>query len=118
IVQAMPGATDKEIAEVHAALKDASKFTEYLSDEMQLQEILEKVLPFEFEVVNTSQVDFFCRCTKKNFADKLLSFGSDDLKDMRTQGHNELVCRYCNSKYHFDESDFDKLITEAEARQN
>lgn len=118
IVQAMPGAPQEEIEKIHDTLRDMGAFSDYLKKGMTPDKIVNEVLPFEFEILKSKQLDFFCRCSKESYLKKLITFGAKELKSMKQQGHNELVCQYCNSKYHIEEEDFDELLKEIEIKNN
>ena len=75
-------------------------------------------LPFEFDVLKSSQVDFYCRCSKPGFMKKLLTLGIEEIENMESDGNNILTCHYCNEKYTLDKKDFFKLKEEIKAKQN
>lgn len=118
IVQAMPGATKDEIAELHNSLRDARKLTEIFAEEKTPVDAMKELLPFETNVVKSTRLDFFCRCSKDGFKAKLLTLSAEEIKDMRDKGDNELVCNFCNEKYLLEDSDFDEIIEEIESKKN
>ncbi len=118
IVQAMPGATDEDNKEIYEALVKVTSLAEYYEKGLSPLDVMKEVLPFEFELVKSSQVDFFCRCSKDNFLGKLKTLGLDEIRDMRKEGDNELVCHFCNEKYIIDDEDFDVLEAELLANNN
>ena len=117
-VQAMPGATDKEIEDIHNHLKNIPPFTDYLDKELTPNKILKDILPFDFDLLASTPVDFYCRCSKESFMSKLITLDTKEIEQMQKEGNNELVCRYCNAKYYLDENDFKKLIEETKAKKN
>lgn len=118
IVQAMPGATEEEIADVFAKIHAIKPVTDYFLKDMRPDQMLREVLPFKFDVVQSRRIDFFCRCSKKQFLEKLKLVGLDEIREMREQGQNELVCRFCNEKYTIDDADFEAIIVELESKKN
>ncbi len=118
IVQIMPGAPLSELAKIKEHIKDSIRFTELLKQGLRPDELLKKVLPFNFSVIKSSRLDFFCRCSKDSFTSKLLTLGIDEIKSMKADNHNELVCQYCNKHYHLDDDDFNKIIIELQAKAN
>jgi molecular chaperone Hsp33 len=118
IIQAMPGATSKEIRQIHDVLSEQKSFTDYLESQQNLEEIMREYLPFEFDILATNQIDFFCRCSKEKFIGKLISLGIEEIKEMRKESHFELVCQYCSSHYYLDNNDFDRIIEEIQAINN
>ncbi|MDX9789710.1 MAG: Hsp33 family molecular chaperone HslO [Candidatus Kapaibacterium sp.] len=118
LIQAMPGYNDLELLEVHDSLRNMKALSEYLKDDLNPLECLKEILPFEFNVLNSTQIDFFCRCSKDNFTSKLITLGKQEIEAMKIDGHNELVCRYCNKHYTLLDEDFDKLIYDLTAISN
>jgi molecular chaperone Hsp33 len=118
IIQAMPGYSQDELMKIFDKLNSSKPLYEYFADGLNPKEVLSEVLPFEFEVINSSQVDFFCRCSKDNFTSKLLTLGLKEIIEMQKINHNELVCRYCNKHYYLTETDFISLREQLLAKNN
>lgn len=118
IVQAMPGASESAIKEVVDALTNADKLTSYFEKAYTPEDILKMIFPFEFDVIRNAQVDFFCRCSKDKFVGHLHTLTSTEIKEMQADGHNELVCNYCNNKYYLEDSDFAKILEDLQAARN
>jgi len=70
IVQAMPGFTTESLKIIYNKLMNISKLTKYFEDALTPLEVMKQVLPFNFDLISSSQVDFFCRCSKEAFLDK------------------------------------------------
>lgn len=118
IIQALPGAEIEDIKIVYDKLKEIHSLERYFKAEFSTEEILSDILPFEFQKIAGTLVDFFCRCSKEKFMAKLLLLGMDEILKMREDNHHEMVCHYCNEHYHLTETDFDRLIDESLAKQN
>lgn len=118
LVQALPGANQSEFADIYTSLQNASRITSYLASALSPEDILRELLPFQFDVVKSTQVDFFCRCSKSRFIEKLMTLNHKEIQDMQNEGTNELVCHYCNKKYEITKSDFENLIGALKAKSN
>lgn len=118
LVQAMPGASQTSIEEVAKHLQGIERISSMLERSYNCQQILSEALPFEFEELKSTRVDFFCRCSKDNFINKLVTLGLDEIKSMKAAGNNELVCHYCNAHYYLDDNDFNRIIQELQAKRN
>ncbi|MCO5252426.1 MAG: Hsp33 family molecular chaperone HslO [Candidatus Kapabacteria bacterium] len=118
MVQAMPGFHIDQLQAVLDKLENITPLSDYFSAGLNPKQIMKEVLPFEFDVINSTQVDFFCRCSKEMFLSKLLTLGAEEIKSMKSSQHNELVCKYCNKHYYIQDDDFDKLIEESLAKTN
>jgi molecular chaperone Hsp33 len=118
MVQAMPGHSNEKLQKLYNELLKLTKLVDYFDDEMNPKDMLKDIIPFEFDVISSTQVDFFCRCSKESFMEKLITLGAEELESMLQEGNNEMVCRYCNSRYILEDDDFNKIITEAKAQKN
>lgn len=118
LVQAMPGASDSDIEQLKNAVRNAKPISEYLDTKMRPDQILKEVLPFNFEIVKSTRLDFFCRCSKDLFKSKLITLGEDEIKAMRSDKHNELVCQFCSKKYEIEDSDFDEILLAINSKKN
>lgn len=118
LLQVMPGYSDSELLNIYESIKSKSKLTDYLAKDYTVLQYLEEVLPFEFDILSNTPVDFYCRCSKENFMSKLMTLGKQEITDMRNSGQNELVCRYCNKHYYLSDEDFETLSTELTAQSN
>ena len=118
IIQAMPGASHTEILETQLKLLQVEKIRELIANFTKPEIMLKEILGVEFDILKNDRVDFFCRCSKDNFMDKLVTLKLKEIVEMKSSGDNELVCRYCNAHYYLDDKDFDKLITIMQTKQN
>ncbi len=118
LVQAMPGASEADIEQVQNAVRNAKPFSDFLSQGLRPDQILKEILPFNFNVIKSTRLDFFCRCNKELFLSKLMTLGADEITSMQADKHNELVCQFCNKKYILDDKDFNQLIIDIQAKNN
>lgn len=118
IIQAMPGATDDQIQKVYDSVSQLKSIVKYFEEGKSAEDLLRDFLPFDFDVVSSSPIDFFCRCSKEKFMDKLVTLNMREIQEMKNEGHDELVCQYCNNKYYLEDEDFDKLLEDIQAAKN
>ncbi|MFH1051473.1 MAG: Hsp33 family molecular chaperone HslO [bacterium] len=118
IIQALPGTKKKEIQNISKQFSNIKSISKFFNEGLTPDKALKEILPFEFDQLSSTPVDFFCRCSKENFMSKLVTLEHKEIQEMLDSGQNELVCQYCNSKYELDEKDFDKLLEETKAKEN
>ncbi len=118
LVQAMPGARPEDIFRVYDVLDMLERPTEFIDRGYSPEDLLRQVLPGEIEVLGSSPVDFFCRCSADRFKSVLLTLGYEEITGMEQQGHNELICQYCNERYLLTDSDFTELKELLLAKRN
>lgn len=118
LVQAMPGARPEDIFLVYDTVDYLERLTEFADKGYSPEDVLRQVLPGEIDVLSTSPVDFFCRCSLDRFKSVLSTLGYDELDAMQKAGHNELVCQYCNEHYYLNNGDFAEMKETVLAKRN
>ncbi len=103
VIQMMPSATEKDIEiveEIVAHLKPISQ----IIDEMEDPSEIVKAIFDDYDELATQELSFKCECSKGKFAVVLSRLPKEDLQQMIAEDHGcEVVCRFCNTKYHYDE---------------
>jgi molecular chaperone Hsp33 len=110
LVQAMPGARAEDIFKLYDSIDYLGRLTEFADTGYTPQDILQQIMPSDIEIVASSPVDFFCRCSLDRFTSALMTLDREEIVQMREQGQRELVCQYCSSKYELRDEDFERLL--------
>lgn len=110
VVQAMPGARAEDIFKLYDAIDYLGRLSEYADAGYTPKDILQQIMPTDIEVVASSPVDFFCRCSLDRFTSALMTLNVEEIVQMQKEDQRELVCQYCSAKYLLSDSDFDRLI--------
>jgi molecular chaperone Hsp33 len=118
LIQAMPGALQEEIDEIVQAITNINSISSELEENLSLEDILHEHLPFDFDVLKTKPIDFFCRCNIKAYKSQLFLLGIKEIEEMQKAGQNELVCQYCNKHYYLSDEDFNEIICQLKAMEN
>lgn len=118
MIQALPGASEEDLAMVVDNLQNLDRLSELLKQEKTPEEIIAEVLPFEYTLLDSTQVDFFCRCSKEKYINSLVTFPHKMIVEMEENNENELVCQYCNAHYNLEKEDFEKLKEITLAKSN
>ncbi len=118
IIQAMPGTTHQDLLEIDKIVSKIDSLNSILKDEPNLENMVKQIIPFDFNVMKHYATDFYCRCSKDTFVNQLVTFELDEIKQMQAEGHNELICQYCNTHYYLDDKDFSNIISTIQAKQN
>lgn len=103
-LQAMPGADPVKVGEVEKMIRGLDSLGELFSRGKAPEEIIQdKFSNLEPKFLNSSRVEFFCRCSKDKMAGYLQSLPKDEKKDMQKNGPFplEIRCHHCNSAYQF-----------------
>ena len=82
-----------------------------LFEKMSPKDICRAVLPsFELEILDESEVEYRCNCSKDRVAKALIATGKDGLSEMAQDETTEVVCNFCNKKYHFTKEEILSLM--------
>ncbi len=118
LVQLMPGIAPQGIRIVEERLGSLPSLSELVASGVMPEEILQRVLPGPFTVLNNTPLDFFCRCSLARFKELLTTLSYEEVQEMQRLGQNELVCQYCGERYRLTERDFLDVLQHIQARRN
>lgn len=110
VIQLLPGLTDDEISSIEDMLARIPSFTSMLGGGLNLEEILQTVLP-SFRKLDEMDVMFRCKCSRERVESTLISLGKSELQEiLDEEGFAEVVCHFCNEAYRYDEEDLKRMI--------
>lgn len=116
IIQLLPTATDDTIDKVEAGLSDIPAVTKMLVDGLTPEEICRKVLPeFELELLDESETDYKCNCSKSRVEKALISMGEEELRNLLEDETTEVCCHFCDKKYTFTRADITHILNSSKA---
>lgn len=118
IAQAMPGASDAEIEQIETLMRQLPDLGLLFAQHENADDVLRRVLPDGFDVISTTPLDFYCRCSLARFKAVIQTLGIHEVKEMQREKQHELSCQYCNTKYHLSDEDFHEMIMALEAQRN
>lgn len=131
IIQLLPGVEEGFIDKLEDKLKQIKGITDLLAEGMTLEEIVEllyeditvfeedadmegahkKVYVEDFEILEESDVEYKCNCTRDKFYRGLITLGKDEIRKILDEEENiEVECHFCGKKYTFTEKDFKKIL--------
>jgi molecular chaperone Hsp33 len=107
-LQAMPGVSPEQVIEAEEKIQQIHSLGEAFAKGESPEKLIEK----EFEslspkFLDSSRVEFFCRCTRDRMEDYMRNLPGDDRKEIREKGPFPLEarCHHCNSVYSFSKED-------------
>ncbi len=111
LIQLLPTADDTIIERVEKGLNGLESVTTMLAQGLTPEEICKKVLPeFNVEVLDTSECEYRCNCSRERVEKALISVGKEELTDMMNDDGTEVKCHFCPSVYRFTPDDIKELI--------
>lgn len=119
LVQALPDATDEALAQVEANINELGPISKYLETHPNGEGLVDRVLRgLTVEKVYEGDVHFQCTCSRERFESILMTLHDEDKQDLLKDEETELVCHYCNEKYHFSREELKAIFDEAKRPKN
>ena len=130
LIQLLPGVEDGFIDKLENKLQQIRTITELLEGGMSLEQIVEllyedisvfeeetdvddahkKVYVEDFEILEKSELEYKCNCTKEKFYKGLITLGKEEIdKILEEEGKIQVECHFCGKKYDFGKEDFENL---------
>lgn len=116
LVQLLPGLEDDEIASIEQRLSSLPHPTALVREGVTPEQVLERVFPEGFELLDRYPVRFHCPCSRERFESGLASLGGDEIRRIIEEEENEyteVVCHFCNQAYHYTASDMAAILEAA-----
>lgn len=112
IIQLMPEADEAVVSKLEKILGGIRSVTDMISSGLDAEGMVGEILgDFDYKVYERKEISYSCNCSKERLERALISIGEKDLVDIiEEQGHAELVCHFCNSKYDFDRQELEELL--------
>lgn len=118
LIQRMPDAPEGKIDELQNKLGSFGPVDKLLERGMYIDDIMKKAMqPIKVKELTRQPVDFFCRCNRKRFIDALAMLNYRDLQEISDEGQ-ELVCHFCNERYHVTKEEIEDLLMQSKAKMN
>lgn len=114
IVQVLPGLSDEDLTRLETAIAALPSVTSLLDQGETPEGIIRALVGDDFVIHDAMDLNFQCKCSEERVSAVLLSVGGDELQNMIDEtGEAELVCHFCNEKYHFNKEKLEALRDEA-----
>jgi len=118
IIQMMPSATETEISMVEHIIEGLKPISQIIAEMDDPTEICKAIFE-DYQEMETSELKFQCECNKGRFAIALSKLPKEDLQEMIDEDHGcEVVCKFCNRKYHFGEETLKGYVRAQIAAEN
>lgn len=114
LVQILPETSEETLEQLEANLTGMASMTQLFEEGLDMMQIANQVLAgLGLDELETYELNYKCDCSREKMESALIGLGRKELAEIIDQdGQAELVCHFCNSKYHFDESQLKSLLVE------
>jgi len=118
LIQALPGAPAENIDRIQENFKAMPPLSDQFSHGLYIDDMLEHmVAPYTIKELDRCPVHFYCRCSRDRFKDALMMLSAKDLEEISDEGQ-ELVCHFCNEKYHIGKDEIEVILIDKKAQLN
>ena len=112
-IQALPGSNDDDLAVIEANLAVMPPLSQFIAEGQTAEAVLRFVFAgLPVTVHDPQPLEFRCTCSKERVLNALISLGYDEVAAIAQDGQAELICHFCNEKYHITEEELSKLHDE------
>lgn len=117
LIQLLPDAPDTVIDQLENNIQSAPPMTTMMQQGMTAEQIALQLLEgLEPNLLDKSELNYRCDCSRERTTRLLASLGADELRDLaRTQEETTVSCHFCDKVYTFSAEELEELATECEA---
>ncbi len=114
ILQVMPEATDEQITQLEAMVKEMPAITTMLEDGATPEDILAFALrDFSSYTFETAETAYACDCSRERIERAVRSLGKTEIQDIiEKQVQAELTCHFCQKKYVVSKEELEAMLAE------
>ena len=118
LIQAMPGVTDETLVKLEANIRHMGMLTDNLRVGGLLHAMTRATEGLDLRLAPGAQpARFECRCSRQRALDSLRFFSAEDRQEMMQAGGQEILCHWCNEKYHLTPDEIAALDAQPEHSQ-
>lgn len=112
IIQLLPFCDDETISKLEQKLQTLPQISTLLANGLTPEDIANEVLgELDVEILDKSEIEFYCNCSKERVSKALISIGKEELIDiLNTDKKATLNCHFCNTDYTFEEDELKEII--------
>ncbi len=112
IIQVMPDASDEVISQLEKKLTEITDISALLDEGMSPEEIIEYVMVgMDPEVMERTEAEFYCNCSKERISRVLAGIGKKDLEEIINEGKDiEVNCHFCEKTYKFSPDELREIL--------
>ncbi len=116
LIQLLPELEEGEVAGIEREVSALPHPTTLIRSGVAPEEMLSRIFPDDFELLDRYEVAFGCPCSRDRFEAALITLGAEELLsiiDEEERDFTELVCHFCNESYHFTRGDMQGILRAA-----
>lgn len=114
LLQLLPDATEEDIDKIEKCITSKKDLSSLMNDYSDFEDLLLHLFDeFEIDILEKSPINWVCNCSREKTIDILKSIDQNELEAMiEEDGEAEVVCQFCNEKYHFNKKELTNILEE------
>lgn len=116
LIQLLPGLEENEILEIEREIAALPHPTRMIQQGLLPEQVLERIFPGGFDLLDRYPVDFHCPCSRERFEAGIVSLGREEVARIiaeETEPRTEVVCHFCNTVYTFHPREMEEILRRA-----
>lgn len=115
MVQLLPFADEETVKLIEQNIAKLDPVSKMIDDGLTNLEIIERVFEgIPFDVLDTSEPEYKCNCSRDRYERAIFSLGKKELQKLYDENRSvETCCSFCGSKYVFELSEIAEMIKRA-----
>jgi molecular chaperone Hsp33 len=116
LVQLLPGVPEEAVAALEARAASLPHPTELLRGGTRPEEILVRLFPEGYDLLDRYPVSFHCPCSRERFESAIVSLGAEEVRRIIEEEEapfTEVVCHFCNDAYRFSPGEMRQILDAA-----
>ena len=114
LIQLLPDAVEEDIVKLEKSITGHPSMTEMMQSNDKIEDLMEELLSeFELEFLEKQELSWKCNCSREKTLDMIKGLGKEEIEKMLLEDKGaEVICQFCNEKYHITEEELSKLHDE------
>lgn len=115
IIQPLPGAEEYILDGIERKITELPSISTLIEQGNNPEEILQMILgEYDVKINASTDIKFECDCSRGRLEGVVLGLGREEIQGIIDEDEQaELVCHYCNTKYHFQREELQTLLDKA-----
>lgn len=112
MIQLMPGVSEEDITKIEKSLANIEPISTLINKGFTPEQVIAELLgDFDITILDKLDIEYKCDCNRDKIEQVIISLGKKEIEDMIIEdGQAEVVCHFCNTKYHFTSDDLANLL--------
>ena len=118
IIQVLPNAEEEVIVKLEENIAKADPISTLIEKGYTPEDVIEYVCEgLDMKILEKKDLKFVCDCCEDRVERALVSIGEKDLTEIiEEDGHAEICCEFCDTKYQFDKENLTNLLEQAKRK--